>query len=57
MTKNEMMQTALNLKSLLTVMSSADSDNKEALEEMHNVAKMALEMAESLYSHMIDNME
>ena len=57
MTKNELMQTALNLKSLLAVMSAVDSDNTEALEEMPNVAKMASEMAESLYNHIVDNME
>lgn len=57
MTKKELMQTALNLKSLLAVMSAVDSDNTEVLEEMPNVAKVALEMAESLYSHTVDNME
>lgn len=57
MTKNEQMQTALNLKSLLTVMSAVDSDNEKALVEIPNVAEMALEMAESLYSYIVDNME
>ena len=57
MTKNELMQTALNLKSLLTVIAAVDIDNTKALAEIPNVAEMALEMAESLYSHIVDNME
>lgn len=57
MTKNELMQTALNLKSLLTVIAAVDSDNKEALTELPNVAKIALEMAESLYCHVVDKEE
>lgn len=57
MTKNELMQTALNLKSLLTVIAAVDINNMEALVEIPNVAEMALEMAESLYCYTVNNME
>lgn len=57
MTKNELMQTALNLKSLLTVIAAVDIDNTKALVEIPNVVDVALEMAESLYNHIVDNME
>lgn len=57
MTTKELMQTALNLKSLLAVMAAVDSDDKEALTELPNVAKIALEMAESLYCRVVDKEE
>ena len=57
MTKNELMQTALNLKSLLAVMAAVDIDDPKALVEMPNVASVAGEMAEKLYCYIVDNME
>ena len=57
MTKNELMQTALNLKSLLAVMAAVDIDKMESLTELPNVARITLEMAESLYCHVIDEEE
>ena len=57
MTKKELMLTALNLKSLLTVIAAVDIDNEKALVEIPHVAEMALEMAESLYNYTVDNME
>lgn len=57
MRKKELMYTTLNLKSLLTVIAAIDIDNEKALVEIPNVAEMALEMAESLYCHIVDNME
>lgn len=56
MTRDELMQTALNLKSLLAVMCAVDIDNEKALAEMPNVADVALQMAEKLYCHIADNM-
>lgn len=46
--------TALRLKALLTVMSTADSDNAEALQEMPIVIGMAAEMADQLYCAIAD---
>lgn len=57
MTKKELMQTALNLKSLLTVIAAVDINNEKALVEIPNAANVAYEMAESLYCHIVDNME
>ena len=57
MTKKEPMQTALNLKSLLAVIAAVDINNEKALAEIPNVADVAYEMAESLYCHIVDNME
>lgn len=57
MTKNELIQTALNLKSLLTVMEAVDINKMESLTELPNVARITLEMAESLYCHVIDEEE
>ena len=57
MTKNELMQTALNLKSLLAVIAAVDINNEKALVEIPNVADVAYEMAESLYCYTVDNME
>lgn len=57
MTEKELMQTALSLKSLLAVIAAVDINNEKALAEIPNVAEMALEMAESLYSYTVDNME
>ena len=57
MTKKELMQTALNLKSLLAVIAAVDINNEKALAEIPNVADVAYEMAESLYCHIVDNIE
>lgn len=40
---------ALKLKSLLTVIAGTDTDRAETLPEVVEVAKMALDIAESLY--------
>lgn len=47
-------ETALELKALLAVMSTADSDNAEVLQEMPIVAGIAAEMAEKLYCMIAD---
>lgn len=57
MTKDELIQTAWDLKSLLSLMSAVDNENEEALVEMPNVATVAFAMAEKLYCHIVDNME
>ena len=57
MTKDELILTAWDLKSLLALMSAVDSENEEALVEMPNVATVALTIAEKLYCHIVDNME
>lgn len=46
--------TALRLKALLAVMSTVDSDNAEALQEMPIVAGIAAEMAEKLYCMIVN---
>ena len=49
---------ALKLKSLLTVVAGIDTDRAETLSEVVVVAKMALDIAESLYCAIADgNME
>ena len=49
---------ALKLKSLLTVVARMDTDRAETLPEVVEVAKMALDIAESLYCDIADgNME
>lgn len=45
---------ALKLKSLLTVIAGIDPDNTEALPEVVEVAKMAKEIAETLYCALAD---
>ena len=49
---------ALKLKSLLTVVAGINTDREETLPEVVEVAKMALDIAESLYCAIADgNME
>lgn len=45
---------ALKLKSLLTVIAGIDPDNTEALPEVVEVAKMAKDIAETLYCALAD---
>lgn len=45
---------ALKLKSLLTVIAGIDPDNTEALPEVVEVAKMAKDIAETLYCAFAD---
>lgn len=45
---------ALKLKSLLTVIAGFDPDNKNALYEVVEVAKMAKDIAETLYCAFAD---
>lgn len=45
---------ALKLKSLLTVIAVIDPDNTEALPEVVEVAKMAKDIAETLYCALAD---
>lgn len=45
---------ALKLKSLLTVITGFDPDNNEALPEVLEVAKMANDIAETLYCVIAD---
>lgn len=55
MNKNTIYETeALKLKSLLTVIAGFDPDKGEALPEVVEVAKMAQEIAESLYCAFAD---
>lgn len=55
MKKEQLQNTALQLKSLLTVLASIDPDNTKALEEAPTVARIALEYAETLYCVIMDN--
>ena len=55
MKKEQLQNTALQLKSLLTVLASIDPDNTKALEEAPNVANIALGYAEQLYCAIMDS--
>jgi len=54
MNNTQLETTALQLKSLLTVLANIDPDNTTALEEAPTVAKIALEYAETLYCGIMD---
>lgn len=55
--KDELENTALQLKALLTVLSAADGDNMEAMREMPHVMKIAADMAEKVYCTIVDAVE
>lgn len=55
--KDELENTALQLKALLTVLSAADGDNVEAMREMPHVMKIAADMAEKVYCTIVDAVE
>lgn len=55
--KNELENTALQLKALLAVLSAADGDNVEAMREMPHVMKIAADMAEKVYCTIVEAVE
>ena len=55
--KNELENTALKLKALLTVLTATDSDNINALQEMPYALEIAANMAENLYCAIADAKE
>ena len=55
--KDELENTALQLKALLTVLSAADGDNVEAMREMPHVMKIAADMAEKVYCTIVEAVE
>ena len=55
--KDELENTALQLKALLTVLSAADGDNVEAMREMPHVMKIAADMAEKVYCTIAEAVE
>ena len=57
MNKTQAQETAIQLKSFLTVLASIDTNNTQALEEAPTVAKIALGYAEKLYCDIIDNVD
>lgn len=50
----KMEETALNLKALLTVLSAADGDNTQAMQEMPHALTVAADMAEQLYCMIVN---
>ena len=54
MNKNNLENTALQLKALLTVLTAVDPDNAEALAELPDALKPAAELAENLYCLIAD---
>ena len=46
--------TALELKALLTVLSAADGDNKQAMQEMPHALQVAARMADDLYCMIVN---
>ena len=55
--KNELENTALQLKSLLAVFSATDNDNTKALYEMPIALEIAAQMADNLYCAIADAKE
>lgn len=55
--KKELENTALQLKSLLAVLSATDSDNTKALYEMPIALEVAANIAENLYCAIVDAKE
>ena len=47
-------ETALELKALLTVLSAADGDNKQAVQEMPYALQVAARMADDLYCMIVN---
>lgn len=54
MKKSELENTALQLKALLTVLCTVDTDNPEALAEMPHALKPAVALAEKLYCSIVE---
>ena len=50
----KMEEMALNLKALLTVLSAADGDNKQAMQEMPHALQVAARMADDLYCMIVN---
>ncbi len=55
--KTELGNTALQLKALLTVLSAADGDNMEAIQEMPHALKITANMAEAVYCTIVEAVE
>ena len=55
MNKNELENTALQLKALLTVLTAIDPDNKTALYEIPHALQPAAALAEKLYCAIADS--
>ena len=55
--KTELENTALQLKALLTVLSAADCDNMEAMQEMLHAFKITANMAEAVYCTILEAVE
>lgn len=47
-------ETALELKALLTVLSAADGDNEQAMQEMPYALQVAARMADDLYTMIVN---
>ncbi len=54
MNKQNLENTALQLKALLTVLTAVDPDNYEALAELPHAIKPVAELAESLYCAIVE---
>lgn len=54
MNKFEIENTALQLKALLTVLTTVDPDNETALAEMPHALKPAAELSEKLYCAVVN---
>lgn len=55
--KTELENTALQLKALLTVLSAADGDNMEAMQEMPYALKITANMADAVYCTIAEAVE
>lgn len=55
MNKNELEDTALQLKAFLTVLTAIDPDNKTALFEIPHALEPAAALAEKLYCAIVDS--
>ena len=50
----KMEEMALNLKALLTVLSAADGDNAQAMQEMPHALRVAADLADNLYCMIVN---
>lgn len=50
----KMEEMALNLKALLTVLSAADGDNVQAMQEMPYALQVAADLADNLYCMIVN---
>lgn len=55
--KDELENTALQLKALLTVLSAADGDNMVAMQEIPHALKIAADMAEKVYCTIVESVK